>query len=343
MDDTGAKIFYSWQSDLPAKSNRYFIQNALGKAIKALKREKVDLEVELDRDTKDLPGSPNIIHAILAKISESKVFVADISLINSNSSESSRKTSNPNVLFELGYAVAKLGWSQVILVFNSYSGDLSDLPFDIKQQRVLSYHFDGEEDKNEKLSGLCESLKVAINFCLDWQPVATTSLIKKEVKELQFNRDTQLLMKLLQTLHTKTVDDFFHYAKIAKVNSKIFHYFENFRVIVQESDFYFYVKKLYELVVDLYTSLSTSLDLGGQYTSPGQEKFFSFTNHGEPGFEEAISNFYSLIKVAENTFRELLKQTQEKYLDVDIKETDKIALFEYESSEKYHRDKGLID
>lgn len=343
MDDPRIKIFYSWQSDLPPKSNRYFSQDALSKTVKALNKENVDLEVELDRDTKNLPGSPNIINAILTKISESRVFVADISLINSNSSESSRKTPNPNVLFELGYAVAKLGWAQVILVFNLHSGELSDLPFDIKQHRVLSYIFDGQENKNDKLEGLSETLRVAINACLDWQPMATATLTEKEIKELQFRRDTELLRKLLQTLHMGTVDSFFEYADSAIVYGEIFYFFENFHAIVRGSDFHFYDKKLYNLVLGFYTSLSTSLDIGGQYTNPGQGKLYSFTNDGEPDFEEAISNFYSSVDIARNTFQELLRYIQEKYLDIDIRETSKIAFFEHQSFDQSLRNKGLID
>jgi len=32
-------VFYSWQSDLEAKANRYFIERALEDAVKSLKRD----------------------------------------------------------------------------------------------------------------------------------------------------------------------------------------------------------------------------------------------------------------------------------------------------------------
>ena len=45
-------VFFSWQSDLPNKTNRSFIETCLEKSIKSLKKD-VDykLELNLDRDT----------------------------------------------------------------------------------------------------------------------------------------------------------------------------------------------------------------------------------------------------------------------------------------------------
>ena len=343
MDDTEVKVFYSWQSDLPPKSNRYFIRDALNKAVKALNREKIDLEVRLDQDTQNLSGSPNIIGAILAKISESKVFVADISLVNSNDSESSRKTPNPNVLFELGYAVAKLGWEQVILIFNLHSGKILDLPFDIKQHRILSYTFDGDQNRNEKLKKLQDDLKVAINYCLDWQPIVTDTLTEQEIKQLKLDRDTKLLTELLKTLHLGTVDDFFRYADSEIVYCRIIYFFGNFEAIVQGSDFYFYDTRIYNLVLDFYTSLSTSLKIGGQYTMPTVGELNQFSNNGEPDFEEAINNFHSSVDVARNTFQELLTYIQDKYLNINIKETSKIALSEHQLYKEHLRNQGVIN
>lgn len=69
-------IFYSWQSDLPNKTNRGFIEDALEKAITQLKKDVAVYEAErgdgmrLDKDTKNLPGSPAIVQAIFDKISK---------------------------------------------------------------------------------------------------------------------------------------------------------------------------------------------------------------------------------------------------------------------------------
>ncbi|MCB1593264.1 MAG: hypothetical protein KDI90_12525 [Alphaproteobacteria bacterium] len=50
-------VFYSWQSDLPNKTNRGFIEEALEKALQNLKAHiKVEVCPRLDKDTKNEPG-----------------------------------------------------------------------------------------------------------------------------------------------------------------------------------------------------------------------------------------------------------------------------------------------
>jgi hypothetical protein len=58
-------IFYSWQSDIPNKINRTFIENALKDAIKIVGREgEVQAALRMDRDTQDVPGMPAIVETI---------------------------------------------------------------------------------------------------------------------------------------------------------------------------------------------------------------------------------------------------------------------------------------
>jgi hypothetical protein len=66
-------IFYSWQSDLPNRLNRTFIEKALEKAIKKLGENMEILEalrdegIELDKDTKGMAGMPPIVEVIFNK------------------------------------------------------------------------------------------------------------------------------------------------------------------------------------------------------------------------------------------------------------------------------------
>jgi hypothetical protein len=106
-------VFFSWQSDLPNTSNRNFIEDCIKKAIKEMKQNsKYQLILGLDRDTASIQGTPDIANTIFEKIDKSCFFIADISLIN-GSSRKYKKTPNPNVLIELGYAVHLAGkeWS----------------------------------------------------------------------------------------------------------------------------------------------------------------------------------------------------------------------------------------
>ena len=58
-----AKIFYSWQSDIrPSAANRTLIQDALQAAAHDLSTDgTVGVEPVIDRDTWNVPGSPDIV------------------------------------------------------------------------------------------------------------------------------------------------------------------------------------------------------------------------------------------------------------------------------------------
>lgn len=135
-----ATVFYSWQSDLPGKTNRSLIQDALEGAVGALAAQgTLSIVPVLDRDTQGIPGSPDIGQAIFSKIATAAALVCDVSLINGTDG-ATRPTPNPNVLIELGYALKALGWERVVLVFNTAFGRIEDLPFDLRQKRALTYN-----------------------------------------------------------------------------------------------------------------------------------------------------------------------------------------------------------
>jgi len=144
-------IFYSWQSDLPNNSNRGFIESCLKKAIKQIdKVMPFQLELNIDRDTKSEVGTPNILESIFKKIEHSKIFIADISIINSDCT--CRKCPNPNVLIELGYAARVLGWERVFCIYNTDYGSVEDLPFDLRQRRPIQYSLQGKNKADVKNS-----------------------------------------------------------------------------------------------------------------------------------------------------------------------------------------------
>ncbi len=129
-------VFWSWQSDQPARETRSLIKTALQGALANLQAEFEEAErPEIDHDTKDVPGSPDIVAAILAKIDAAAVFVADVTPIAV--SDSGKHVANPNVLIELGYAKRALSLSRVIQVWNTAltGATPEDLPFDMRQKR----------------------------------------------------------------------------------------------------------------------------------------------------------------------------------------------------------------
>lgn len=139
-------IFFSWQSDLDSKTHRNFIEKCIKKSLKSLnKADEIHLFLEYDRDTLGLLGSPDISVSIFKKIDKCALFIADISNITTTEK---RPIPNPNVLIELGYAINVLGWDKIICFFDINTGNIENLPFDIRQKRILSYNpFQENEEK----------------------------------------------------------------------------------------------------------------------------------------------------------------------------------------------------
>lgn len=159
-------VFYSWQGDLENRLNRSFISDALKKAAKEVSKDaQYDIDAVIDRDTFGIGGSPSIVEAITAKIARSDVFVCDVSIINST--EAGKKTPNPNVLFELGFASSILGWDRIIMIQNVAFGGIESLPFDLRGRRILQYNYNEStsntsEEKKKVVTQLVSTLKAAL-------------------------------------------------------------------------------------------------------------------------------------------------------------------------------------
>lgn len=136
------RVFYSWQSDQHPKINRALIAKALNSAISRLNRRispKDRRRLQLDHDTLQLPGSPDIVSAILSKIDDCDIFVADLTFVGTTTSRSSKKQKhlpNPNVMIEYGYALKHLTDKRIIAVMNETFGDRPDLPFNLAHKRA---------------------------------------------------------------------------------------------------------------------------------------------------------------------------------------------------------------
>jgi hypothetical protein len=142
-------------------------EDCLKRAIRKLNREDLS-DLLIDRDTKSVPGMPDIGHTILEKIAKSAVVVADVTIINPAAVRrpDERPVSNPNVLFELGYAYRKLSPNAIIGVLNTASGEVEELPFDLWPKRLMTYRLAADDDKAEVRAKLVDAFAAAIRQCL---------------------------------------------------------------------------------------------------------------------------------------------------------------------------------
>lgn len=162
-------IFFSWQSDLPNNINRAPIQNAIKKAIKALNEDNNGMFFIYDESTSGEVGAPDIAQTVIEKISKSDIFICDISIINRYSKF--RKTPNPNVIFELGFAFNLLGWDKIICIFNTESGNVEQLPFDINHNRLLCYSSKNPNYKTMLFNNIKHAVEAMIHKGIIYQPL----------------------------------------------------------------------------------------------------------------------------------------------------------------------------
>jgi hypothetical protein len=158
-------IFYSWQSDSPEECNRRFVREALNDAVGSL-TENADIQESprIESDMEGISGTPEVATVMLTRIRSSAIFVGDMTLVgtivNANNTEP-KQTPNPNVLLEMGYAAALMGWGRVICVMNELFGPRESLPFDVRNRRFpINYSLAFGASKDEKAEVKKESRKV---------------------------------------------------------------------------------------------------------------------------------------------------------------------------------------
>ena len=149
-------IFFSWQFDRPTSVCRNFIEGALDIAAKNVLRD-FELQkalrdgLEIDKDTKKVPGSPKIFETILQKIEKATVFVPDFTFVAKR--PNGDPTPNPNVLIEYGYARKCKEFCQLMPVMNTAYGEPNrkTMPFDLIEHRnPIKYNLSEDADEETR-------------------------------------------------------------------------------------------------------------------------------------------------------------------------------------------------
>lgn len=120
------KVFLAWQSQ--NKKTASYIKKQLDKATELLKEQGTVIDI-IKSPTQEDAGSPNINEAIWKQIQGSDIFIADLSFV------SRVRTSNDNVMYELGIADALLGENRTIILVDENT-KIEKLAFDINHKRI---------------------------------------------------------------------------------------------------------------------------------------------------------------------------------------------------------------
>jgi len=168
------KVFWSWQSDTPGNIGRHFIRKVLEDALAQLKAgddldEPAREDLHLDHDRKGVPGSPDLAKAILEKVRNSVVFVADVTPVGKTNDD--KPLINSNVAIELGYALPVVGDDGLLMVFNEAYGVRESLPFDLRHKAgPITYKLPPDANKEQiakARTSLLGSFKTALKDCLE--------------------------------------------------------------------------------------------------------------------------------------------------------------------------------
>lgn len=340
-------IFYSWQSDIIPECNWKAISQALAASIPTLEAAFSEIKVYVDEATRDLTGSPNIPASIFEKIASADIFVCDITTINSG--KGIRSTPNPNVLVELGYAVALVGWPRIILVFNKNFGKFpSDVPFDIDRHRITDYTVKDKADLNGK-GQLRALLTKSLEAILRSNPPRPTYRHQESVKR---ERDIKVLTNLFSNIYIPLFDQFLADAP-GQIDTRILHYWHGFDGYFKSSHYHLHDKKAHDYIKIIHESWEKSLSFDHLYRDGAGEYIQLFgqsTSYWAPArtpsekekkHQEYISmkqkeaQELPILEEAIKTLREnskaLLDYIHDEYLEIDLNETSKAALENYKS------------
>jgi len=333
-------VFYSWQSILPDEANRNVIRCALRDASSRIENDLSDQKIciVLDEATRGESGSPNIPATILDKITEADVFICDITTVNQESTAIERKMPNPNVVFELGYAVSQIGWNRVILLFNKHFGTFPDeMPFDFDRHRASPYTYVAPEGKKttKQLASLREPLvnllQTAIYAIIENNP--QKPFFAKEVTEEQKKRarDVSNLKWLMSTVHIPTLE--MHIDSIPhKIHDRIFLFWEDFNAVTLSGLFHLYDKEMLRLVIEVREAWEGSLSFGHRYNSHPRRDVCFFATCMDLLSEEQQRDWDTIEKLRKQlnkSFRAILNYIHENYIEIDLNSLSSVAWDSY--------------
>lgn len=336
------RVFYSWQSDLPEDCNKNGIRNALRAAAKRIEKAMPGLKIVVDEATKRTAGSPNIAAKILEKISAADMMVADISTVSHGTPAG--PLPNANVVFELGYGVAELGWERIVLLFNKEFGAFpADMPFDFIQNRASPYALKTSASKaaRAELDKLAEDAIIAIIKIDPKRPAALKGLDPQKIKH---QRDVETMRWLMSAIHLPTLDD--HINELPKlITSRAIWFFENVRGVIDNSLFTLHDQTLSVSVDRFFRAWITAISHDEYYhLSPGGHQNI-FTNPGDMPLtgnkDEAWQEIDAQRPIMRRSLDEILARLKSDYLEIDIQETNKAAWEEYRNFKREHEDPFL--
>jgi hypothetical protein len=335
-----------WQSDLQEESNRYLILNALRAAGSRIEK-KTSLGVSsviIDEATRDASGSPNIPAMIADKILAADAVFCDVTTVLRSAEGAKRRASaNPNVIFELGLAVAQHGWDRIVLLFNEAHGEFpGELPFDFDRHRASPFTselLDLSAGKPSKADLAAENQKLydlvygAMKAIIEKDPPRPADLRFVPPELLKRNHDVATLTELMRALHLETMDEFLDQAPRG-YPQKILHFHAGFAGILSASGFHLYDERARELVGDVDSTWDAILSIGANYSRDNGRHYFTWPMLGDLRFEnrseqEAWESALAAVERMRESWAGLLLHLRERYPEINVQAASAEAWRDY--------------
>ena len=220
------------------------------------------------------------------------------------------------------------------MLFNELLGEFQkDSPFDIRGHRASLYNLSPNDPKNQnnhqKLTLLVTE---AIRVIVISQPQRPFDLLNKSPEEVKHLRDIDHIRWVMNTLHIPTIDDML-LSLPRHLNSRVMLFWESFNGVVTNSLFYIYDEELRETINLVHKSWDGCISSGEQYHIAADPDLYVFSNPGDASLDEEQEKKWNNIESACISLRQsldrLLQIIRERYLEININETNKNAWDDY--------------
>lgn len=322
-------IFYSWQSDLDAETNKDAIEQALQNSKTDLEIEIPNIKLNIDDAVRNTTGSININGSILDKISNCDIFICDVTPINHqllNENSSTKALPNPNVMFELGFAVSKLGWERIWLLYNHHYCSSMKLPFDIGNNFTHGFFIAPQKDGKylQNLADLTTSLTEKLKNIILKNPPKGYELEKLDPKKLRRERDIKTLKRFIESIHFNTLEKYIMSAPDIVESSyfimifNLFSVYKGFLHSLNDIRLDVHIDEFFKNIESIFPNLKY------YQLVEGTEKF-AFDDSYDHNAKEIYSILKSDSKRIKVTFDFLLDYIKVHYIEIDFEQTNKIA------------------
>ena len=335
-------VFYSWQSDLPKETTENAIRICLKQATAEIEKQNCDIKFNLDEATRNYSGCPDIPSTIFEKIQKCDIFIADLSTI-SEKNQQGKKTPNPNVLIELGFAIKSIGWERILLMFNKEYGVIpDDIPFDISKNRITPFKISDKNDLNG-FGQLKKNLEEGIKCIIDKNPKHLFSNNEILPEEKRRKNDIEAINNYLLSINIPIIDALIDDLPF-KIDNRIFYFFEDFCSKIDCNYYYLYDNKIKKLFYEFKDGWEKCLSYPQLFDYSGNTNYHNLTNDQYSYNQQTYEVLCKNRMILKRSFSLLLEEIRNNWIEIDVqKKSDEAWNIYIEWNKKISRYFGEIE